>query len=294
MNEIDIITPTYNRVHLLPRLYESLQNQTNKSFRWLIVDDGSTDGTKEFISDIKKSNMDLFIEYFYKENGGKHTALNLAFKNLDSKLAFIVDSDDWLTDDAIDVILEESDKVDSSKISSIAFLGKDIQNRVIGKEFSVNNKIASFIEERIINKTDGDKAEVIYSECLKDFSFPEIEGEKFIGEDYMWIILTEKKPMLFINQAIYCCEYQEDGLSKNVRKINVNSPCGNILRLSLYMDKKIPLLIKCKSMLLIEVYKFFSNKKNKEIREVRGSIFMKPFAYLIFKLWSRYRYSKFV
>ncbi|MBW1619337.1 glycosyltransferase family 2 protein [Empedobacter falsenii] len=46
---ITIFTPTYNRAYILPQLFESLLNQTNKNFEWLIVDDGSTDHTEQVL-----------------------------------------------------------------------------------------------------------------------------------------------------------------------------------------------------------------------------------------------------
>jgi len=77
MKKITIFTPTYNRRNLLGRLYESLKTQTNKNFVWLIVDDGSSDNTEEIINKYKKEKV-VDIQYFYKENGGKHTALDFA------------------------------------------------------------------------------------------------------------------------------------------------------------------------------------------------------------------------
>ncbi len=44
-----VFTPTYNRAHLLYRTYNSLRKQTYRDFEWLIVDDGSTDGTETLI-----------------------------------------------------------------------------------------------------------------------------------------------------------------------------------------------------------------------------------------------------
>ena len=80
MKTITIFTPTYNRAHTLVRTYNSLCQQTCKDFEWLIIDDGSTDNTYEIVQEwIEES--DFKIRYIYKENGGKHTALNVAFKN---------------------------------------------------------------------------------------------------------------------------------------------------------------------------------------------------------------------
>lgn len=92
---ITVLTPTYNRGGSIQKLYTSLDNQSIKDFEWLIVDDGSLDDTAQVVRKVQKS-ADFRIRYIYKENGGKHTALNEGIKNIESDLTFIVDSDDWL------------------------------------------------------------------------------------------------------------------------------------------------------------------------------------------------------
>ena len=100
---LTIITPVYNLAGLMMRLYESLINQTNKNFRWLVVDDGSKDEIEETMIELMgKANFP--IEFYRKKNGGKHTALNLAFEKIETELSIIVDSDDWLVPTATDSI----------------------------------------------------------------------------------------------------------------------------------------------------------------------------------------------
>ena len=108
MKTVTIITPTYNRAGLLKKLYDSLEKQTKKDFVWLIVDDGSIDNTKEIVREI--SDCATFnIQYIYKENGGKHTALNLGIKTIQTELAMIVDSDDQLLSNAVEDIITARD-----------------------------------------------------------------------------------------------------------------------------------------------------------------------------------------
>ena len=102
---ITIFTPTYNRKKTLPKLYESLKNQNDKDFEWLIVDDGSSDGTDKLIEEYKKENI-LNIRYFYKENGGKQRAVNFGVEKSQGEYFFIVDSDDFLSSDAVSKIKE--------------------------------------------------------------------------------------------------------------------------------------------------------------------------------------------
>ncbi len=76
--QLTIFTPAYNRAHTLPRTLDSLKRQQNKNFIWLIIDDGSTDNTKELVDKWLKDDYGFEIVYIYKENGGMHTAHNVA------------------------------------------------------------------------------------------------------------------------------------------------------------------------------------------------------------------------
>lgn len=181
---ITVLTPTYNRGGSIQKLYTSLDNQSIKDFEWLIVDDGSLDDTAQVVRKVQKS-ADFRIRYIYKENGGKHTALNEGIKNIESDLTFIVDSDDWLKPNAIETVLRYYGKFwDRNGLCGYSFLRVFPDGKINGKEFEPNEWVASYIEARInSDDTMADKAEVFYTHCLKEFPFPEYSGEKFLGED---------------------------------------------------------------------------------------------------------------
>ena len=107
---LTVCTPTYNRAHTLPRLYESLVRQTSQDFEWLVVDDGSTDNTRELVDGWVAEGR-IRIRYVYKENGGKPSAHNLGVRMAAGELFFCVDSDDYLTDNAVEVIRNNSEKL---------------------------------------------------------------------------------------------------------------------------------------------------------------------------------------
>ena len=133
MKDITVLTPTYNREKNLYKLYNSLCSQTNKDFVWMIIDDGSTDNTKEVINKWRDENK-IEIVYIYKENGGKHTALNIGIKNINTDMTFIVDSDDWLVDNAIEIIYKD-------EVCGFSFLRKFPNGEINNKSFPVNDKI---------------------------------------------------------------------------------------------------------------------------------------------------------
>ena len=111
---ITVFTPTYNRAYCLHNGYEALCRQTSKDFLWLIVDDGSTDNTKELVENWQKNSNGFEIQYLYKENGGLASGYNAAISVADTELCVCVDSDDYLTDDAIEKVYKWKLTLDNS------------------------------------------------------------------------------------------------------------------------------------------------------------------------------------
>ena len=256
---ITIVTPTYNRAKKLITLYKSLLFQTSKDFDWLIIDDGSQDNTKEIVESFVKEGS-IPICYVYKENGGKHSALNIAFKTVKSELLFIVDSDDVLTSDAIETILKDWDAVKDRNPCGISYLRGYDEKSVIGDKHPQDHVIDNFINLRYNKGIDGDKAEVWRTECLRDFQFPEYPGERFISESVAWIYLAKKWDMLMVNRIIYITEYLEGGLSDSGRKLRFQ--CSNLMAYGslMTMSKEFSTKIRIKETLLYIVYSKFGKK----------------------------------
>ena len=257
--KLTILTPTYNRVEVLPNLYESLKRQNCKEFEWVIVDDGSNDNTKNLVERWLSENK-IQIRYIYKENGGKHTALNYAIKQIESELTFIVDSDDVLTADAVETILRYHRRYeDEINLCGYAFLRAYPDGKINGKEFVPDEKVASYIEARInSDDTMADKAEVFRTRCLKEFLFPEYPGERFLGEDIVWVRMARKYMMVHINKAIYIGNYLEDGLTKNRRINNIKSPIGCMNRAREFMSNDIKIKYRIKAALQHIIYGRFA------------------------------------
>ncbi len=259
---ITVSTPTFNRGGRLQSLWDSLQKQTVKEFEWLVVDDGSTDGTKNLITQLQEKS-DFPIRYIYKNNGGKHTALNVGIQTICSELTFIVDSDDCVTDDAVESILKIHKKYRSqNNICGYAFLRAFPDGKVNGKKFDVNEKIGSYIDVRVNgDDTGADKAEVFKTHCLKEFPFPEYPNEKFLGEDLVWVRMARKYEMVHINKAIYVGNYLEDGLTNNRRKHNIASPVGCMHRAEEFMESDLKTRYRIKGGLQYIVYGRFAGVK---------------------------------
>lgn len=258
--EITILTPVYNRKKELKKLYNSLCQQKSKNFIWLIIDDGSIDDLKKELK--KFYNDDFPIEYYYKENGGKHTALNYAFKLLKTELTIIVDSDDYLTDNATQLISKTWNKYkNNKKICGLCFKKKSINNQLIFDSFKENEFIENY-NNYIINKNvKGDKAEVFKSDILKKYEFPEFKGEKFVGEGVIWSKIAHNYDMVFVDKTIYVCNYLDNGLTKSGRKMRINNPNGGMYHAREYLNNNYTIKVREKNALLYLIYARFSKKR---------------------------------
>lgn len=295
MSILTILTPTYNRAQLLPRLYESLLSQTNKDFQWLVIDDGSVDETESLMRQYQADEK-LQISYDKQENGGKHRALNRGIKQIDSELTYIVDSDDYLPTNAVEIILNYHEKYrknkESERLCGYSFLRCHEDGRVNTAYFPEDEKIDTYLAVRINGNIGGDKAEVFFTDILKQYPFPEYEGEKYMPEDVVWMRMSGPYRMVHINQNIYICDYLEGGLTKTGRRMKIHSPKGMVLRSKVYLDnREIHLLVKVKMMLLYIIYGHFARYTNKELfGEVQEKILwilcFFP-ARILYKKWNR-------
>ena len=263
---VTILTPTYNRVDKLIDLYQTLCMQKDKRFVWCVVDDGSTDSTENAIKEVV-NNSPFSLIYIKKENGGKHTALNEGIKLAATPLVFIVDSDDTLMPDAVETIAIYFEKYkEDEEICGFSFLRAFSDGKINGSLFAKDEWIASYIDARVnSNDMASDKAEVYKTKCLREFPFPVYENEKFLGEDIVWTRMARKYKTVHINKAIYVGEYQSDGLTRNRRLHNLNSPNGCVTRAKEYLENDICLKMRIKSYPQYLIYGMVAKHKFKSL-----------------------------
>lgn len=257
---ISIFTPTYNRAKTLPRLYNSLKNQTNQNFEWVIVDDGSSDNTEELVSNwINEKNIS--ITYYKQVNGGKHRAINKGLDLAEGELFFIVDSDDYLTTNSIEYINSKSKNLDT-KIIGIAPRRKLENENFIGEKFPQDEFVSDHIEKTYNLNLKGDLAEVVKTEILKKFKFPDFNNEKFCAESLLWNRLANNGyKLLFTNEPIYVGEYLDGGLTANSLKNRRKSPTyATLLYKELAKSKKLSVLQKFRANINYWRFAPFTNK----------------------------------
>lgn len=260
-HKFTVFTPTYNRAKLLNGVFKSLMKQTFKDFEWVIVDDGSTDKTKEVIEDFMKRAW-FPIRYIYKENGGKHTAINRGIKAARGELFLIFDSDDECVKNALERFYYHWGSLNShqkKEFSSIVALVQNTKKDTIGKKFPTDIIDSNFIDIHFKHKIIGDKWILIKTDILKEYSFQEYENEKYIAESSVWFEIAKKYRARFINESLLIANYQTEGLSAKSIHYRKASPYGSTYTYSQEFHLNIPLKYKIKS--LINCFRFAIYKR---------------------------------
>lgn len=217
-NKLSIITPTYNRAYILEKTFNSLLNQTSLEFEWIIIDDGSTDNTEELLLKWQQEELPFELKYVVQKNGGKHRALNRGFEMATGKYTLILDSDDFLTEDAVETIqLWISQLAEKDNIAAVAGMRKHESGEVIGGIPKCFDKL-EYVDAKNFERRKygllGDKAEVYRTDILREKRFKEFKGENFLSEDTLWNeIAMCGLYVRWYPKVIYCCEYLIDGLT---------------------------------------------------------------------------------
>ena len=224
--KITVFTPTYNRAYIIETLYRSLQRQTFTDFEWLVVDDGSSDGTEELFVKWSKEETHFPIRYYKQPNGGKCRAINRALGLAEGKLFFTVDSDDYLTDDALEKIVKWESELpnDHTYCGFAGNLGTSpdkTPNCIFEQPFFDGNALDRY------GKADGERAMVFYTDICRKYPYPVFDGENFMTEAVAWNRMAhDGYKMRFYNDIIWIYEYKEDGLTKAGASVFLNNPKG--------------------------------------------------------------------
>lgn len=260
---LTVFTPAFNRSYSLPTLYESLKRQTCMDFEWLIVDDGSIDNTEDVVKPWLQERK-FCIRYIKQENGGKHRAVNRGLKEAKGELFFIVDSDDYLTDDAVDkiIVAYNSIKGDDS-FCGVCPLKVNKELNKVGGEFPYETLDCSSLDFRYKYWITGDMAEVVKTEVFRKFPFPEIEGERFCPEALVWNRIGMSYKFHYTNDKVYVCEYLPDGLTAEITKIRMHSPVASCICYKEQTLMPVPFRIKLKSAINYWRFWFCSSNHKK-------------------------------
>ncbi len=269
---ITVFTPTFNRAHLLPRLYESLGKQTFKDFEWLMVDDGSVDNTKDVIDKLKIENGKLIINqqfplrYFYQENGGKHRAINRGIKEAKGELFLILDSDDTLPSDSLELIAKYYLPIrDDKRFGGVCGYMAHHDGSVIGHGCDAAILDTNSIDLRYKYHVTGDMLEVFRTSVLKEIHFPEIQGEKFVPEALVWNRIACKYKLRVFHEVVYYRDYLDGGLTDKIVKIRMTSPIASMMTYAELNSYDIPFASKIKAAINYWRFRFCSDAAEKPL-----------------------------
>ena len=222
---LTVFTPAYNRAHTLGRTYESLCRQTCKDFEWLIVDDGSKDDTRQLVESWIKEDK-ISIRYIYQENQGMHGAHNTAYKNIHTELNTCIDSDDYMPDDAVELIVDYWTKYGSDKYAGIVGLDQTEDLQIIGKSFP-NELKKTTLSDYYAHGGKGDKKLVYRTDVITSYpEYPLFKGERYVCLGYKYLLVDQDYKLLTLNRPLVTVDYQLDGSSMNMYKQYWNNPQG--------------------------------------------------------------------
>jgi len=229
---ITVFTPTYDRAYTLGRLYQSLLQQDCHDFEWLVINDGSTDNTDDLFSSWTQQATPFPIRYYSVPNGGKPRAINKALELASGEYFFIVDSDDYLTHDAISFINNAFTTLPSDDASFIGISG--IRGGLDGKALQGQSKIDAakgYVDANNLERPklglQADMAEVFVTNKLRIYTFPVWKEEKFTPEAVVWDRMAmDGYKLRWFNKVIYLCDYQPDGLTNSSWKLLRDNSMG--------------------------------------------------------------------
>lgn len=226
MKTLTVFTPTYNRAHTLERLYRSLCSQTCQDFEWLVIDDGSSDGTAELTRSFIEENL-IPIKYVFKENGGLYTGYNTAYSLIETELNVCIDSDDAMPADAVEIIIQTWRDKGSAHFAGLIGLDCYLDSgSPIGGLFPKDMIECYYLDLLTKRIHRGDSKQVMRTDLMKTVSPMEgFPGEKNFNPVYLLLQVCDDYPLLVINQPLCLVDYQlGDSMSRNIWRQYMDSP----------------------------------------------------------------------
>lgn len=227
--KITVFTPTYNRAYIIENLYRSIQRQSFRDFEWVVVDDGSTDGTEELFAKWQEEGNDFPIRYVKQENSGKCRAINRGMKEAGGELFFNIDSDDYLTDDALEKIARWETELPKEGnfcgfSANLGFSPTETPNRIFEGGYLDGDAFTRYGE------ADGERAMIFYTDIMRKYPYPEFPGEKFMTEAVTWNRMAwDGLKVRYYNDIIWIYEYKPDGLTNAGYQVFLDNPWGTAL-----------------------------------------------------------------
>ncbi|MBE6639758.1 MAG: glycosyltransferase family 2 protein [Ruminococcaceae bacterium] len=227
MYSLTVFTPTYNRRDCLKKCYQSLVEQTNRDFVWQIIDDGSCDGTQELIASYIAEGK-IAIDYRWKENGGKASAINCSLEITETPLWVCLDSDDYFFPEAVEIMLKVCKDIwDKNNVCGAITARSNADGTAMhGVNMPKGVDYATQLDIRYKYNIPAEYAQVYKTEVIKKYRFPLYPGEKFVTESWMQDQIDTEYVFKLFREPVMVCEYLPSGLTNNYWKLIRNNPKG--------------------------------------------------------------------
>ncbi|WP_375587106.1 glycosyltransferase family 2 protein [Flagellimonas aurea] len=227
MKTLTVFTPSFNRAYCLDQLYNSLVQQSSKDFCWLIIDDGSSDNTKELVQSWIDENL-IDIQYHHQENQGMHGGHNSAYKLINTELNLCIDSDDFMPANGVELILKQWSEVkDKPHLAGIIGLDADKSGKILGTKLPEGIEEATLYDLHHKYKVTGDKKLILRTAVVREFPpYPIYKDERLVPLGTLYLQIDQKYKYKCANEVYCIVEYLEDGSSRNILKQYKRSPRG--------------------------------------------------------------------
>lgn len=282
-----VFTPTFNRAGLLRHAYNCLRDQTFRDFEWLIVDDGSRDGTRELVEEWQRAK-DLDVVYLYQENRGKHVAFNRAAARARGELLLPLDSDDVCVPTALERLLKwwlDIPEREREQYSGVSCQCADKQGRIVGERFPSAVVDAYPVDFVVSQRIQGEKWGFCRVDVLRAFPFPENPGEHFVPEGLVWNRIGRHYKIRFIDEPLRIYEPLPGGLTKSIVPLRMAYPASSCQYYREYLQFDLPLSVRLRA-LVNYVRFFFHCRRRALVRDAdfatsAGSILALPIGYVV-------------
>ena len=208
--KISVIIPTYNRKKTLARAIQSVINQSLSPFEILIIDDGSNDGTQEWVKENFQS-----IKYIYQNNRGVSSARNIGIENANGDWVAFLDSDDeWLSNKLHEqvIAIESNPKIKFFHTNEIW-----IRNGVRVNQMKKHKKYGGYIFEKCLDICRVSPSSVLIQKEVFD-NIGVFDESLRVCEDYdLWLRITSKYPVVFLDVPLI---YKYGGHADQLSKVN--------------------------------------------------------------------------
>jgi glycosyltransferase involved in cell wall biosynthesis len=279
-----VLTPTFNRAHTLGRVWDSLRAQTIRDFEWVVVDDGSTDGTEALVRDWA-SEAEFPVVFLRQENMGKHVALNRGVAASSGGLITVLDSDDACAPEALERFAFHWNSIPEERrpeFYGVVCHCKDVNGRRIGDAFPGDVVDAPGLDVRYRWGVRGEKWGIVRADLMRAMPFPEEPRRTYMPESLVWDRMAISHLARFVNEDLRTYHIAPGAGSLGSSGDPARSAVGSMLQHRLALDEHLRYFTSAPLLLLAAAahYIRFARHAGMSAREQRKAL-TRPFAKLL-------------